>query len=180
MYEFLLDNGMTREEYHFFQREAPALRRHCIMGNDWYQTNEHIIRADGGGGWAGEVFGYETVTREYHARYGLPVMHTETNLDEGPRGDEAERWLWKQWSGLMRLRRDGVPVIGFTWYSLIDQVDWDVALREVNGRVNPRGLCDLDRQPRAVGRAYRRLIEAWGPVLSEQASCLQAPLVPAF
>ena len=53
------------------------------------------------------------MTRDYHARYGLPVMHTKTNRDEGPRGDEAERWLWTQWAGIMRLRQDGVPVRGF-------------------------------------------------------------------
>ena len=45
-----------------------------------------------------------------------------------------------------RLKQDGVPLVGFTWYSLQDQVDWDTALRENNGRVNPLGLCDLDRQ----------------------------------
>jgi hypothetical protein len=153
MYEYLMDNGMTREEYHFFLRQAPALKRHCIMGNDWYQTNEHLVRADGHSSWAGEVFGYDTVTREYYERYRMPVMHTETNLVEGPRGDEAERWLWKQWSGVMRLHQEGVPVLGFTWYSLTDHVDWDVALRERNGRVNPLGLFDLDRNIRTVGCA---------------------------
>jgi beta-glucosidase len=29
MYEFLLDNGMTRDEYHFFLQKS--LKRHCIM-----------------------------------------------------------------------------------------------------------------------------------------------------
>ncbi len=175
MYEYLMDNGMAREDYHFFMR-GRDLRRHCVMGNDWYQTNEHLVRADGSSRWAGEVFGYDTVTREYHERYRLPVMHTETNLVEGPNGDEAERWLWKQWSGVMRLRQLGVPMLGFTWYSLTDHVDWDTALRERNGRVNPLGLFDLDRNIRAVGRAYKRLIEAWRPVLSEQGTCLQVPL----
>ncbi|MCB4824347.1 family 1 glycosylhydrolase [Roseicella aerolata] len=176
MYEFLADNGMTRAEYHFFLREAPRLKRHCIMGNDWYVTNEHLIGADRHSRAAGEVFGYDTVTREYHVRYGLPVMHTETNCMEGPAGDEAERWLWKQWSGVMRLRSEGVPVLGFTWYSLTDHMDWDVALREVRGRVNPLGLCDLDRRPRRVGLAYKRLIEAWRPVVAAQASCLRLPV----
>jgi len=37
---------------------------------------------------------------------------------------------------------------GFTWYSLTDQVDWDIALRENKGTVNPLGLYDLDRQIR--------------------------------
>jgi len=176
MYEYLLDSGMTRADYHFFLLEAPPLRRHCIMGNDWYLTNEHVVGADGHSRAAGEVFGYGTVTREYHPRYGLPVMHTETNYVEGANGDEAERWLWKQWAGVMRLRGEGVPVAGFTWYSLLDHVDWDVALREVRGAVNPLGLCDLDRRPRRVGLAYKRLIEAWRPVVSTQGSCLRVPL----
>src|SRR5689334_23733133 len=47
---------------------------------------------------------------------------------------------------------------GFTWFSLTDQVDWDVALRENNGTVNPLGLFDLDRRIRPVGEAYRELI----------------------
>jgi beta-glucosidase/6-phospho-beta-glucosidase/beta-galactosidase len=178
MYEYLMDNDVTREEYRFFLGGAD-LQRHCVMGNDWYVTNEHIIGGDGHSRWAGEVFGYDTVTRDYHARYRLPVMHTETNMDEGPRGDESERWLWKQWSGIMRLRQDGIPIIGFTWYSLTDQMDWDTALRERSGRVNPRGLYDLDRRPRAVGRAYRRLIEQWRPVLPRQSHCLTLPLSAA-
>jgi hypothetical protein len=49
-----------------------------------------------------------------------------------------------------------------TWYSLTDQVDWDTALRESNGRVNPLGLYDLDRRLRPVGRAYRELVRQWG------------------
>ena len=48
-----------------------------------------------------------------------------------------------------------------TWYSLVDQVDWDTALREDNGRVNALGLFDLDRNIRPVGRAYQSLIRQW-------------------
>ena len=79
----------------------------------------------------------------------------------------------------MRLRQLGVPMLGFTWYSLTDQVDWDSALREVNGRVNPRGLYDLDRRIRPVGRAYQRLIAEWGEVLRSGDACLRLPLAAA-
>ena len=85
---------------------------------------------------------------------GLPVMHTETNLIEGPVGDEAVHWLWKEWANVLRLRNVGIPTVGFTWYSLTDQIDWDTALREQNGNVNALGLFDLDRNIRNVGRAY--------------------------
>lgn len=176
MFEFLMDNGMTREEYHFLMSQR--LRHYCIMGNDYYATNEHRVAPDGSTSPSGEVFGYDEITRQYYARYGLPVMHTETNMLEGPNGDEAVYWLWKQWANVLRLRNDGVPIVGFTWYSLIDQVDWDTALREQNNRVNPLGLFDLDRKIRNVGKAYKELIDDWREVLPTQSVCLRLPIVP--
>ncbi|MFC7542165.1 hypothetical protein ACFQU2_25465 [Siccirubricoccus deserti] len=51
MYDYLRDNGMTREEYQFFLDHQ--LKRWCIMGNDYYVTNEHLVSADGQTRWAG-------------------------------------------------------------------------------------------------------------------------------
>jgi beta-glucosidase len=175
MYEYLLDNGMTREEYHFFL--GHRLTHHCIMGNDYYITNEHRVAADGSTRASGEVFGYNGITWQYYDRYRMPVMHTETNFEQGPRGDEAVFWLWKEWATVLRVRNDGIPVVGFTWYSLTDQVDWDTALREPNGRVNHLGLYDLDRRIRPVGTAYKTLIEEWGEILPTRSVCLTVPLV---
>ncbi len=123
------------------------------------------------------MFGYDEITRQYHDRYNLPVMHTETNFWEGPTGQEAVDWLWKEWANVLRVRNDGVPILGFTWYSLTDQMDWDTALREANHNVTPVGLYDLDRNPRAVGRAYKQLIADWQTVLPTQSMCLQVPVV---
>ncbi|MFD1950369.1 family 1 glycosylhydrolase [Sphingomonas arantia] len=175
MYEYLLDNGMTRDEYHFFLHNR--LKQHCIMGNDYYVTNEHRVAADGSTQASGEIFGYSEITRQYHDRYRLPVMHTETNLNQGPLGTESVDWLWKQWANLLRVRNDGVPVVGFTWYSLTDQIDWDTALREQNGHVNPLGLFDLDRNIRPVGTAFKKLIGQWRDVLPTQSLCLTVPVV---
>jgi beta-glucosidase/6-phospho-beta-glucosidase/beta-galactosidase len=174
MYEFLMDNGMTRDEYHFFLHGN--LKHHCIMGNDYYVTNEHRVSAEGATHPAGEVFGYNEITQQYFKRYQLPVMHTETNLMQGQRGDEAVCWLWKEWANVLRVRNNGVPIIGFTWYSLTDQIDWDIALREVNHRVHPVGLYDLNREIRPVGKAFKQLIGDWCDVLPTQAGCLRVPL----
>ena len=176
MYEYLLDNGMTRDEYHFFLNTR--LKQHCIMGNDYYVTNEHRVSDDGSTRPAGEIFGYETITRQYYKRYSLPVMHTETNILQGPTGMEAVNWLWKEWANVLRVRNEGVPVVGFTWYSLTDQTDWDSALREKNGNVNAVGLYDLDRKIRPVGECYRKLISEWRDVLPTQSVCLTVPVVP--
>ena len=104
-------------------------------------------------------------------------MHTETNLNEGPKGTEAVDWLWKEWANVLRVRNTGVPMVGFTWFSLTDQVDWDSALREPNGNVNPLGLYDLDRNIRKVGQAYRQIISDWCDVLPAQSVCLVVPVV---
>lgn len=175
MYEYLMDNGMSREEYHFFL--GNRIKQHCILGNDYYWTNEHRVHADGVMTASGEVFGYGEITRQYYSRYGLPVMHTETNLCEGPTGEEAVNWLWKEWANVLRLRNVGIPTVGFTWYSLTDQIDWDSALREQNGTVNALGLYDLDRNIRRVGQAYKQLIKDWRDVLPAQSVCLVVPIV---
>ena len=175
MYEYLLDHRLTRAEYHFFLEHN--LKQHCIMGNDYYVTNEHLVLADGRTKAAGEVFGYHELTAQYHKRYHLPIMHTETNIAQGPNGDEAAVWLWKQWANVMHLRNGGIPIVGFTWYSLTDQIDWDTALREENGHVNPVGLYDLQRNLRPVGKAYKELIQSWRAVLPTQSICLRVPIV---
>jgi beta-glucosidase len=88
-----------------------------------------------------------------------------------------QEWLWRQWANDLRLRNSGVPLVGFTWYSLTDQVDWDSALQENTGTVNPLGLYDLDRNIRPVGRAYKQLIERWQTVLPFHSVCLVVPVV---
>jgi beta-glucosidase/6-phospho-beta-glucosidase/beta-galactosidase len=166
MHEFLMDNGLTREEYHWFLEHGRQIRPHCVMGNDYYITNEHeVMDATGVMQPSGEIFGYYVITRQYFDRYHLPIMHTETNRKND---DEAPSWLWKEWSNVLRLRRDGVPILGFTWYSLLDQTDWDTALREDNHRIDPMGLFDLNRKIRKVGEAYRTLISQWRDELSLQ------------
>ena len=59
-------------------------------------------------------------------------------------------------------------MLGFTWYALVDQIDWDTELREKNDRVNNCGLYDLDRRPNPVERDFRGLLDACrglGPVI---------------
>lgn len=160
MYEYLLDNGMSRAEYHWFLDNQ--IKRRCVMGTDYYIENEHLIHEDGRITPSGEIFGYYVITRQYWERYRLPVMHTETNLKDAGR---SWNWLWKQWANVFRLRQDGVPILGFTWYSLTDQMDWDSALRDDAGHVCEVGLCDLNRNVRRVGREYQKLIAQWQDML---------------
>jgi beta-glucosidase/6-phospho-beta-glucosidase/beta-galactosidase len=154
--EFVLAHGMTPDECRFF--EDHALRDRCILGTDYYMTNEHDVEPDGTARDAGETLGYAMIAQEYAQRYGLPLMHTETNLDQGPRGDEAREWLRCQWAHVRGLMRSGVRVVGFTWFSLTVLMVWLHALRHERYDLHPVGLYDLDRRERAIGRAYRQLV----------------------
>jgi beta-glucosidase/6-phospho-beta-glucosidase/beta-galactosidase len=162
MYQYLLANGMTEWEYNWFAQNQ--VKAHCIMGNDYYVTNEHLVFPDGHTQASGEIFGYYVITSQYFQRYKLPIMHTETNI----RMPACKEWLLKQWANVHRLKQDGVPVMGFTWYSLLHQVDWDSALREDAGRVNELGLYDLNRKIMPVGEAYQKLIRQWKHIIEEE------------
>ena len=156
---YMMDSGLSRDEYNWFMAGEPP--GYQVMGNDYYGRNEKIILPDGQSLFAEDVFGWYQLTREYYDRYKKPVMHTETNTFDPA---QAPVWLWKQWVNILRMRQDGVPVLGFTWYSLIDQIDWDTELGEKNNRVNPCGLYDLDRKARPVAAAYRQLLEEFGQI----------------
>lgn len=172
VYEYLMDNGMSRDEYHWFLEHGKRIRPHCIMGNDYYFPNERSVPpGEENMSSSGEIFGYYVITKEYYDRYRMPVMHTETNLAEP---DRAPDWLWKQWCCMKKLKFDGVPILGFTWYSLIDQVDWDTQLTEQNGHVNELGLYDLERKIRPVGEAYKKLVAQWRDTLAIESLALYA------
>jgi beta-glucosidase/6-phospho-beta-glucosidase/beta-galactosidase len=153
MYTYLLDNGLPPGEYDWFMNQDVGAR--AVLGIDYYEWNEKLINVNGEPENLGELFGWYVITRQYYDRYKRPVMHTETNT---PDAAEAPGWLWRQWHNVQLIREHGVPVVGFTWYSLQDQVDWDSGLRHARGNVFPVGLFDLNRDPRPVAQAYKHLL----------------------
>ncbi len=154
VYAYLLDNGMPRQEYEWFMGQDVGCR--AILGVDYYEWNEKLINSDGRVENLGELFGWYVIASQYYARYRRPLMHTETNT---PNARDAPGWLWRQWHNVQLIRQNGVPVIGFTWYSLQDQVDWGSGLRRPEGNVFPVGLYDLNRDPRPVAQAYAHLVK---------------------
>jgi len=163
---YLRQHGMPDEEYAWFMQQE--VHRRSILGVDYYEWNEKLIDSNGHAQALGELFGWYAIAGQYYQRYGRPMMHTETNRMDARDGP---RWLWRQWHNVELIRQAGVPVVGFTWYSLTDQVDWDIALREPLGNVNPVGLFDLNRDPRTVGLAYQHLVRLF------ESDFREAPLI---
>jgi len=154
VFMYLTDHGVTREEYEWFMTQDAA--RRAVLGVDYYEWNEKLIDSEGRIENLGELFGWYVITSQYYQRYKRPVMHTETNTSDA---HDAPGWLWRQWHNVQLIRQNGIPVVGFTWYSLQDQVDWNIGLSKPVGNVFPVGLYDLNRDPRPVAQAYKHLIE---------------------
>ena len=154
---YLADHGLTAAEHAWFMQGEPA--GYQIVGADYYGRNEHIVKPCGRRFAIEDVMGWYLIARDYLERYGKPLMHTETNVFDP---QAAPGWLWKQWISILQMRRDGMPVLGFTWYSLVDQVDWDIGLSEQRGVVNGCGLYNMERRPNPVAAEYRALMEEFG------------------
>ncbi|GAB3453377.1 family 1 glycosylhydrolase [Massilia terrae] len=157
---YMLENGVPMAKFDYFMNRS--IRPRCIMGTDYYQTSEMRVTPDGDTHRC-HVLGYYGLARQYYERFRLPIMHSETNQFQIL---NAAEWLERQWGSVLRLRLEGYPMVGFTWYSLTDQADWDIDLRERRGQVNTSGLYDMQRRIRKVGIAYRQIISDWRDALA--------------
>lgn len=158
---FLFEHGMKHDDYAWFMHHGREAAPYCVMGMDYYASNERVVARDGNDETHGSMLGWSALALQYYHRYRRPMMLTETNAYDGGHGESVD-WLRRTWHQATFLREQGVAVLGYTWYSLTDQVDWDVQLREINGTVNPNGLFTLDRKPRDVAGVYRQLAGAYG------------------
>ena len=149
--DWFASNGLEDDRLDWFAAHGSS--RGCIVGHDFYAGNEWLVDADGGVRINPEPGGYAAQARDYHDHFQLPFMLSETNA-EAPR---AQPWLESIWAEVTALLGAGLPIRGICWYGFIDHVDWDTALREVNGTPNECGLVSLDRHLHRVGERYRDL-----------------------
>lgn len=163
MAAFLNENGVTSNDLSFFRERRAVGQR--WLGMDYYPSCEHRVCASGRQTTNNKrAKGFRSLAAQYYDRYRIPLFHCETNRVAGLAVD----WLHNQWADIGALRASGIPVRGFTWYSLTDQVDWQHALRVERNDVHPVGLYDLHRRIRPVGAAYQDLIADERSILDER------------
>lgn len=98
----------------------------------------------------------------YHKRYGLPVLVAENGMAEHNRTPRPDGWtreafLVNHVAELQRAAADGVPVLGYFYWSLMDNYEW--------GTYAPTfGLYQVDRkdpllvrQPTPAADVFRRI-----------------------
>jgi len=129
MVPYLLKHGFTDNDLAWAQQNTAVPD---VMGVNYYpdgQTELFVTGKPHNGGpfdprprrndW---TTGLEDVLSKWASRYGTPVMLTETAIT----GSDAERqaWLDESVMAVRKLRASGVNIVGYTWWSLIDMIEW--------------------------------------------------------
>jgi beta-glucosidase/6-phospho-beta-glucosidase/beta-galactosidase len=127
-----------------------------VLGLDYYAHNQWNFNIDGGSTPTTTPIPLADQIADYHERYGVPVMVTETNV----RGATSDRATWLKYvlEQCERARDAGVPLEGLCWFPTIDSTDWDSLLSRCDRHIDPVGMFwlddDFDRHESVASAAY--------------------------
>ena len=158
-----------------------------VMGVNYYPLNSTEVFEAGvhhRGGFADPrpsfdagADGLRHVLSSYAARYGAPVMLTETCVT----GTVAQRisWLDRSVETIQVLRDGGTPVVGYTWWPLFDMYEWTYrhSRRPRADHLLTMGLFDLvetpsgrlDRERNPVADRFAEHASSGAPTVRAQA-----------
>lgn len=142
LYSYLRKNGAPVERLKNFAAN-PA--RIDILGLDYYAHSELEWNLDERVYPNRNPEGFAAIAMEYAARYGVPVMLSETNI----RGTIFDRISWLKFMVEQceilekKLAPHNIPFEGFCWYPFIDSTDWCSLVRRANGYIDPQGIYHL-------------------------------------
>ena len=124
MWAWLAGHGISETVLH---RLASEPARPDVIGLNYYPelSCRELVRLDGTVvhvAYDGGVERLEQALRHWHTRYGGPLMITETAVEGS--AEKKRAWLDALVASLQRIRAEGVPVQGLTWWPLMDLVDW--------------------------------------------------------
>ena len=145
---WLRRHGFAEFDLQWFARNRQTID---LIGLDYYPHTEVELYTTPEGYYrqrepAPELrLGLYRAAQDYWQRYRIPLMLTETSVT----GADADKlaWLRQSVADVRRLRAEGFPVVGYTWWPAIDHVDWDGAMLHQTGHVHPVGIYRLERQP---------------------------------
>jgi len=125
LYTWLLRNGAGPDELAAIRRDAIPLD---VIGLNFYpqwSTQQVSVNRKGRLAWRAveqDGAGFVHLIEDYWRRYEVPVMVTETSAKGAL--DIRTRWLETSVAAIRRLREQGVPVLGYTWFPLFTMIDW--------------------------------------------------------
>ena len=163
---FLLAHGWGDDDLAWFGAEPI---RPTVMGVNYYPRHSTELFEAGvhhTGGFRDPrptrddgVDGLEALLRAGAARYGAPVMLTETCVTDSVPARIA--WLDASVARVRELRNEGIDLIGYTWWPLFDMYEWTYrhsnAPREAHRLT--MGLWELEERDGTLERVPTALVD---------------------
>ncbi len=145
LYPWLTHYGLSDLDLEWFRTHPQSPD---VLGLDYYPHSDWQLESVNGDvrqHRADNPVGLYGIAQAYYNRYALPMMLTETSI-EG-QAINREIWLESTVEDCRRLRAEGIPMLGYIWWPLVDQLDWDGALTHRIGKIHEVGLFNLKRLP---------------------------------
>ena len=116
-----------------------------VLGLDYYCHSEWYYDEQGSRAPSPHPLGFAALAQQYHDRYRLPLLLSETNI----RGLPSDRATWLRYmlGQYENAVAAGVPLLRFCWFPHVDSCDWDSLLARPAGRADPVGVLPQDREP---------------------------------
>lgn len=125
LFPWLVRNGISPDDLANLERRAISLD---VVGMNFYpqwSTKQIFIDQKGRLAYRNiekDGAGFAALIEDYYRRYRVPVMITETSAF-GPERVRSH-WLDASLAVIKRVRQQGVPVIGYTWFPMLTMIDW--------------------------------------------------------
>ena len=173
LWDYLMRLGIDEKDLSFFTENACSPD---IMGMNYYVTSERFLDHDitkyesntfGSNDVQiyadieavrvphGQTSGLKRLLQEAVDRYNIPIAVTEAHLNCSR--EEQLRWLKETWEDCCSLYQEGVPLVGFTIWSLLGAFGWDRLLLTNQKNYEP-GAFDV-RSGKLRPTAIARLIK---------------------
>ncbi len=122
---YLYSHGVTEVDLNWFRENAVTFDFFGVNFYPW-SFGELQQRSNGSIKYVtGHTFGAEiaVVIHEVHKRYHIPIMITETSANRNIAG--RAQWMDETLDTVRTLRKEGIPVLGYTWFPLFTMIDWE-------------------------------------------------------
>ncbi len=123
--EYLRENGVTDTDLSWFQQNPVTFD---VFGANYYPWSYAELRMHRSGKpytvvrrASGQKI--EIILRAAWERYRMPIMITETSSNGNV--EARARWMDETVRTVCSLRKEGIPIIGYTWFPLFTMIDWD-------------------------------------------------------
>ena len=102
------------------------------------------------------------ILKKRYERFKVPMMITETSI----KNDEVlkSRWLKESTDRLIKEKEEGMNIIGYTYFPIIDMYDWDWRTSNDSEKEHfsaKFGFYTHSREERKVADEYRNIIKEW-------------------